>query len=252
MLTYALVLALSLAAAGPEPEPAATATPIAQREPLREIGHVRAVSSFCQAFIAHFNGAARAMLDNDQTLTFVDFTLGGLQPHFKAKGGELLLYDDRVRLIRYTDSIFKTVPALQNEIDQLRRSAALTSDPDQAKAARDTASELQQSLDRERAMAYDSLGVVHALMDLALGATSDTTLQVHPGGPPTIGAPEVSGPSASTNYIGSVASNSDYTQTTPADRRDVRSYLQFDKQFDRIGLAESAAVAHARAVADGC
>ena len=56
MLTYALVLALSLAAAGPEPEPAATATPIAQREPLREIGHVRAVSSFCQAFIAHFNG----------------------------------------------------------------------------------------------------------------------------------------------------------------------------------------------------
>ncbi len=252
MLTFALATVLSLAAPGAEPEPAATASPPAQREPVREIGRVRALSGFCQAFVTHFNGAAHAMLNNDQTLTFVDFTLAGLQPHFKAKGGEVLLYDDRVRLLHYTDDIFKTVPALQSEIDQLRRSADLTKDPEQAKDARDAASELQQSLDRERAMANDSLGVARALMDLALGTTSDTTVQVHPGGPPTIGAPDVSGPSASTNYIGSVASNSDYTQSTPAQSRDVRSYLQFDKQFDKISQAESEAVEHANAVAAAC
>ena len=176
------------------------------------------------------------MLGNDETLTFVDFTLGGLEPHFKAKGGELLLYDDRVRLIHYTDSIFKTIPALQSEIDKLRRSADLSKDPEQAKEARAAASELQKSLDHQRQMAQDALGVVHALMDLALGTTADTTLQKTHS--PTIGAPEVSGPSASTNYTGSTASNSDYEQSTPKERRDVRSYLRYDRQFDRIGDAE--------------
>jgi hypothetical protein len=260
MLTFALAASLSLAALGaaePDPVasapvPVASAAPPALREPLREIGHVHALSGFCAAFLGHFNTAARAMLGNDQTLTFVDFTLGGLEPHFKAKGGEVQLYDDRVRLGHYTDDIFKAIPALQSEIDQLRRSAELSKDPEQAKAARETATELQQSLDRQKAMAGDSLGVVHALMDMALGATNDLAVRSRAGGPPSIGAPEVSGPAASTNYIGSVASNSNYTQSTPEQRRDVRSYLQFDKQFDRIAQAESAAVAHAQAIAAGC
>ena len=130
--------------------------------------------------------------------------------------------------------------------------ANFQSSEQQAKAARETATELQQSLDRQKAMAGDSLGVVHALMDMALGATNDLAVRSRAGGPPSIGAPEVSGPAASTNYIGSVASNSNYTQSTPEQRRDVRSYLQFDKQFDRIAQAESAAVAHAQAIAAGC
>jgi hypothetical protein len=250
MLT--LLLAVSLALAAPAAPEAVASAPPAAREPLREIGHVRALSGFCQAFVAHFNGAAKAMLANDQTLGLTDFTLGELQPHFKAKGGELLLYDDRVRLLHYSDDIFKSVPALQAEIDALRRSAALTNDSEQAKAAAETADDLQQSLDREKAMASDSLGVARALMDLALGGTADTTLQLRHGGPPTIGAPEVSGPSSSTDYIGSNADNANFTQTTPANRREVRSYLQFDKQFDKIGRAESAAVARANGVAERC
>jgi hypothetical protein len=261
MLTHALALLLLLAPAGgeaggaappPAPAPEAPAAASTTREPLREIGHVHALSVFCQAFVKHFNDSAHSLLDNDQTLTFVDFTMSTLESHFKAKGGELLLYDDRVHLMHYTGDVIKSTATLQSDINDLRKSADLAKDPEQAKEARATAADLQEALDHQHQMALDSLGVIHAMIDLATGFTTSVSVQVHPGGPPTIGAPEVAGPAASTDYTGGTAANMDYTQTTPAERRDVRSYLRFNKQFNKISEVESDAVLHAQNVANRC
>ncbi|MBC5810559.1 MAG: hypothetical protein GIW95_06870 [Candidatus Eremiobacteraeota bacterium] len=218
----------------PQPAPtAAVATPQATSTPkaaLREIGRIRAQTPFCRAFTDHFNASARTMLGNDDEISYVDFTFGSIENHFKARAGELLFYDDRVKLIAYVKALQTALPGLQAEINALRKSAALTTDPENAKAARDVAAQLQKSYDRQRQIAIDSLGVIHAMMDYSIGNTKAST-------------------SIQTNVPGGY---DEYLQTTPPERRDVRSYLKLHQQMDRIGDAEAAAAITAETVAERC
>jgi hypothetical protein len=239
MREFALILALILppgAAPAPSGSPGPAATPggaaasAAPKEVLREIGNVHATTRFCQEFTTRFNNSAHAMLENDRQLAYTYHTMGTLEAHYQARGAENILYEDRVNLLHYADQIFKTLPGLQSEINALRQTAALTSDPARAKAARDVAAQLQKSYDRQRALAVDSLSVAQAM--------TDVSMEHHPD------------PHQTPVYGGFDGANT--VAPLPAAMRDVRTVLKFDSQLDRIGDAESGAVRMAQQVVETC
>jgi hypothetical protein len=213
----------------PPPAPESTISPqpsAAPKELLKEIGHVKAVTPFCKAFVTHFNNSAQLMTSNDEQISYIDFTFGNIDKRFTELGGELRFYEDRVRLMAWVKTVQQHIPVLQDEINQLRRSAALTIDPGTAKAAREVATQLQTSLDKQKQIANDALGVIHAMIDVTDGKTKPD--------------------------LGSRWDHEVYDATTPQAMRDVRSYLKMDKQLGRIGDAESAAMNGAGLVALGC
>jgi hypothetical protein len=214
------------------PKPSAT-----PKVPLKEIGHVTAVTAFCKAFVTHFNTSAQLMTQNDGQISFVDFVLGKLKKDFEATDRESRLHDDRINLIAYHQRLMDQIPKLQAAINELRRAAALTIDPDKAKEAHEVAAQLQKSLDKEKQIASDTLGVIHAMLEQASGANTrlvnlETPIEV--SGSSTLG-PGPNLPSHNPDAID-----------------DIRSYLEMDRQRDRIGDAESAAMTHADVVMQGC
>jgi len=234
---------VATAQSSPSATPRPTSTP---KEPLREIGHVRAITSFCKAFITRFNDSAKLMLANDAEISYVDFTLGNLEKHFRQPvGGDLVLGDDRVKLMAYVKALQQQLPQLQKQINDLRKTAELTKDPEEAKQAREVAAQLQKSYDRQHQIELDTLSVIHVMMEMAstknLGPDSFTQMlavsQPNLGpGPTMVGAP----------------SDINYVDTDPKERNDVRSYLRMQTQRDRIGDAESAATKKAEEVASNC
>lgn len=230
----ALLLAATLAfavepPASPAPEltPEAIATP---KVPLKEIGRIRATTAFCRGFITHFNASATTMLANDAEISYIDFSLGGLEKHFRAFNSEKLLYEDRLRLMAYVKVLAAQLQPLQNEINELRRSAALTTDPARAKETRDVATSMQKAYDKQRQIALDTQTVIWALVDATAGKTNTAINTSLPG-------------------LGSDDPNMSFS---PAAMRDVKSYLKFQNQLDRIGDAESAAAALAESVVGSC
>ena len=261
MLTeIALVAALAMAdeAGSAGSGGAATAVPQAQataKAPLREIGHVKAVTNFCRRFFEHFNGAVHPILQNDAEAGYIGYTLGTIEPHFHQRAGELALYDDRVKLTNYVDLMMGLIPVAQREVDELRRTAAATTNPDEAKEAHDVAADLQRALDKQKQIAYDSQHVVQAMIEFSTGANSMGL----PIGDPRSSAQfwniwvGITGPRASTELQSNVPGGYDpYQQSTPSEMRDVRSYLHYQNQLDRIGDAEGQAATTADTVVSNC
>jgi hypothetical protein len=229
-----------LDSAGATPEPKAT-----PKEQLREIGRVRAITSFCKAFITHFNDSAKLMISNDAEISYVDFTLGTLDKHFSQVGGDVALSGDRVRLMAYVKALQQQLPPLQQQINQLRRTAELTKDPEEAKQAHEVAAQLQKSYDRQHQITLDTLSVIHVMMEMAAakGEGPSTFQQALAAAAPSLGpGPPIVGAPSDINYI----------DTEPAERKDIRSYLRMQTQRDRIGDAESNATRKAELVASNC
>lgn len=218
------------ASAGPKP----TATP---KVPLKEIGHVTAVTAFCKAFITHFNASAQLMNSDDAEISYADFVLGKLKKDFESIDHESRLYHDRLDLAEYLKILQAQMPKLQDAINRLRLAAALTIDPDKAKEAREVASQLQKSLDKEKQIANDTQGVLHAMLERA-ASYSDTLT--------SLGSP-AEFPAATTVPVAPYLPS-----RRPAAEDDIRSYLEMDRQRDRIGDAESAAMTHADVVMKDC
>lgn len=235
----------------------------AANAPLREIGHVRAVSPFCTAFEVHFNGAARPILASDASIGAIGYTLGTIETHYRSRGAELLVYDDRVRLMHYVGDLQKTNHEARRELDALRASASLARDPESAAQTRELVAMLEKALDKQRQIATDSLGVVRAMMDVSLGTNDNSlvTRVVRDERSALVIDPlahlekirDADGPRASTEVTQTMPGAYDaYAANTPANARDVRSYLNFEHQTDRVGDAESAAAAIAETLADRC
>ena len=257
ILTLGTLILAAATAVAPAPSPTASAAP------LREIGHVRAVTSFCAAFERHFNGTARPILASDAQASFVGFTLAKLEPDFAARGGELRVYDDRVNLIHYVGELQKLVPQAQDELNALRASARLASDPQTGAQTLALASSLQRALDKQRQIAIDSLGVIQALDDVTLGSNDNTShatvvrslryVTIVDPLAHLAGIRDATGPRASTSMQAQMpGAYDDYTTRTPANERDARSYLHWQNQLDRIGDAETDAAARAETIAATC
>ncbi|MDQ2907716.1 MAG: hypothetical protein M3R44_00015 [Candidatus Eremiobacteraeota bacterium] len=235
---FALVAVLLLGVRGAAASPAPTATP---REPLRTIGRVHAVTAFCKAFQAHFNGAVVPLLAADAQLGYMHFTMGRIEPDYRDRVPEQRLYDDRVKLIAYLKMLFAQIAPAQSEINALRDTAKGATDPQTAKATVALASQLQRALDKQHSLAVDSLGVVHAMIDVATG-TNLTWI------PPPLDAPQTA-PQQLPMFVGG---DDLQTQQMPKAERDVRNIISFDKQLDRIGDAEENAATGADAISSNC
>jgi hypothetical protein len=231
LLAIALERADAAATAGPAPAPTAAPVPApasTEKPTLKEIGHVRALTSFCSAFERHFNAAVAPILENDRQIGSIGFTYGALESHFRQRAGELAVYDDRVHLMHWVDELQKLVPQAQVEVNDLRASASLAKDPADAKLAHELAAQLQHALDKQRQIAIDSLGIVQALGEATTSHVKTELTDVMPGG------------------------YDDYETRTPKAWRDVRSYLHWQSQLDRIDDAEGAAAASAGTLVARC
>jgi hypothetical protein len=232
-LVAALTLAVEpppVAAESPAPEVATPEAAPTAKVPLKEIGRIRATTAFCRGFVTHFNNSAVAILSNDAQISYIGFTLGGLEKDFRAFDNEARLHDDRIKLLAYVKLLASQLGPLQDEINDLRRTAALTTDPVKAQEARDVAAALQQAYNRQRQVSLDTQNVVWALIEATAGKTNTRTNRSIPG------------PNAVDNNL----------SFSPSDMRDVKSYMKFQKQLDRIGDAESDAARRADTVVEGC
>ena len=205
--------------------PAPSPTP---KVPLRTIIRVQAQSKFCQAFIAHFNGAVTPLLEDDANIGYIDFTLGNVEEHYHQLNRELLLYNDRVNTLHYVGTLQARVVDAQSEVNALRNSAALATDPADAAATRAIASRLQTAVDHQQQVATDTQGVGRAMMEIAMDPVQQREL------------------------ASSIAGGYDPDRNLPAAERDVRTYIKLQKQEDRIGDAEGDAAVLSDDVAQRC
>lgn len=128
------------------------------------LGHIY-TSAYCSSFVEHFNTAAHVVIDNDQHLDAVDANLHAIENDWDRPDGAMRVYDDRVALIATVDKMLKSIPVSQAAVNQLLAQAKETTDPARKAALLESASQLQKTIDRQRAVTYDLSNVIHVLLD---------------------------------------------------------------------------------------
>lgn len=195
------LLAAALAAPTASPSPA----------PLKTIVTVRA-SAYCSALAQHFNRIVTPMLANDRILDSVDISLEHVNTLFDKVDYVSRFTSERLRMEEYVGSLQRSLPEMQAQINELRAAQALTADPALAAKMHLLAQELQRGYDKQLQLSIDLLGVVHAMMDYDVMSSRRQT------------------PMERLQDL-----------EVPADARNVKSYLRFDGQRDRLADAESRA-----------
>lgn len=161
----------------PSPAPSATLAPLAPlgiddaaAAPLPESGGVKVLghiyaNALCRTFVEHYNAAAVTILDNDQQIATIDDTLDRLQREYNERDGALRVAEDRVKLVDAVKGMMTSIPTEQREVNELIRQARETKDPERKASLQQSASSLQRTVDRQRAVANDMLNVAQVLMD---------------------------------------------------------------------------------------
>jgi hypothetical protein len=203
-----LALAFALAGATPSPQPSATSTP---RGELKSI--VTVVSSpYCNALAEHFNAALKPMLANDRVFTSVGVQLDDMNNMFTYPDYANRFLDLRAKLRKESDVLLASLHPMRTEIDRLRDSASLTTDPAAAKQMRDAAQKLGDAYLHQFQLSQDLESLVQFMMDY----------NIQRGPHPLNGwTPEV--------------------EAMPSADKDIKSYLHYDRQLDAIGTAEDSA-----------
>lgn len=219
MLLVAAVLALALpasvGAASPSPSPSPSPTPRA----LKTI--VTVVSSpYCNALAQHFNGALVPMLGNDRTFDRASVALDDMNAMFDYPDYANRFVDLRLKMLKESDELIRSLRPIRDQIDALRRSSTLSDDPAAAQEMRDAAAQLQQAYDHQFQLSTDLTNLAQEMMQY------DVLAGPHPlsGWTPQL-------------------------QAMPADEKNIKVYLHFDKQRTSIDDAESRAVDIAYSIA---
>ncbi len=258
-LGVGLLLVLSsspVPAQGPAPAPIASLAPIDASaspdagHPLKTLGHVY-TSAFCTRFVSQFNVAASALVSNDRHLDVVDSSLNAIRAHYNQRDGALRVYEDRVHLIATVSDMMKATATGQRAIDDLLAAAKETSDSERRGALHESASAMQKSIDRQRAVTYDLTNVIHVLLDKH--GAEDTLeyqlarVQLAGAAPINVDALDQPVPEPGSNF------SAEQTQST-ADKNatKVQDVMQFGRQRFIIGAAESKAAAAAQRVVRTC
>jgi len=116
-------------------------------------------------FVEHYNVAAVELTANDVRISTVDTTLNDLAGDYYKHDGALLAYDHRIKLMDDVSHMLTSIPVEQRAVNDMLAQAKLTTNPARHAALQESASALQKSVDRQRAVAYDLSNVVHVLMD---------------------------------------------------------------------------------------
>jgi len=177
---------------------------------LKTIATVRS-TPFCTSIAQHFNAAVAPMLSNDRSLDAIDPQLVDLNDVFNHPDYQIRYSRVRVALIRYVDRIQKSLPFIQQQINQLRAGETLTKDPADSHAIHQIAEKLQLAYNKQMQLSTDLTGVIHAMMDYRPPENLD------------------------------IAHEQLAAEQTPQQMRDIKAYLRFDGQRDVIDAAENAA-----------
>jgi len=116
-------------------------------------------------FVDHYNAAAAVITANDTRIFTVDTTLDDIADDYYRRDGALRAYEHRLQLIDNVTQMQKTIPVEQASVNDMLAQAKETKNPERQQALQESASQLQKSVDRQRALAYDLANVVHVLMD---------------------------------------------------------------------------------------
>lgn len=128
--------------------------------PLKEIGHVRALSPFCSQVVRHANSAISTALSND---TRIAFTISDLRT-IELDDTILKKVNGKQELLkRYTD-LHAAATAGEAQVSQLRADAASATDPEQKAATKRLADALGGTVFRQKKLA-DQLGTFVSYLD---------------------------------------------------------------------------------------
>ncbi len=127
----------------------------------------------------------------------------------------------RTRILKESDTLVRSLYPIRQQIDQLREAATLSNDPAAQGEMRDAAAQLQDAYLHQFQLATDLTGVAHAMMQYDIQAGT------HPLNGWTL-----------------------QEQEMPADEKNIKVYLKFDKQRTSIDSAESNAVDIAYSIAE--
>ncbi|MGA8534759.1 MAG: hypothetical protein WB615_11665 [Candidatus Tumulicola sp.] len=212
-----MLLALLVALASPSPAP--SASPVASPRALKTI--VTVISSpYCNALEQHFNGALVPMLANDRVFNGVSVQLDEMNQMFDYPDYVNRFMDLRVKTVKESDSLIRSLKPIQQQVDLLRQSATLSNDPAATAEMRAAAEQLQQAYNHQFQLSTDLTSLAQSMMQY------DIQRGPHPIGGWT---PQ--------------------EQAMPADEKNIKIYLHFDKQRSSIDDAESRAVDVAYSIA---
>lgn len=187
------------------------ATPASAR-PLKTI--ITVVSTpYCNSLADHFNAALVPMLGNDRTLDGVSVQLDDVNTLFSEPNYEQRFLQVRDRLGKQVTALMGSLDEIQREINQLRDGSRLTNDAKAAAQVHQAAQELQTAYDKQRQLSIDLQGMYHAMLTYPIQ-------RVHPP----------------------LGGFSPAEMAMPADAKDVKSFLKFDRQRDTIASSEDNAV----------
>ena len=207
-LALAVILGVIVPTANGSPRPSPTASGV----PLKTIITVKS-SPYCNALAQHFNSAFVPMVGNDRALDVVNTDLLDINEAYSHPDFASRLLKARDQLMKYDGLLLRSLPPIQDQINQLRAAEKMTQDKNAAAQVHDAAEQLQTAYGKQRQLAIDLQGLVQSMM------TQDYASQDHPlnGGGPEL------------NQI-------------PKDMQDIKVYLRFDGQRDVISRAEEKAV----------
>jgi hypothetical protein len=196
------------AAASPATSPGPSATP---RE-LKTIVTVKS-SPYCNALAQHFNGALVPMLANDRVFDAVDGQLVDMNQMFNYPDFVNRFVDLRTKVVKESDTLQRSLPAIHSEIDALRNAASLSTDPQAAKDMTDAAAQLQEAYKHQFQLSTD-------FSNLARFMLSYNPMHHHPP----------------------LGGWTPYENTVPEDEKNMKVVLHFDQQRQSIGSSEDKAV----------
>ena len=210
MLLVALVLALI--PPGPAGPHAASPGPSASPRALKTIVTVKS-SPYCNALAEHFNAALVPMLANDRVFATADVQLQDFNVLFNYPDYVSRYVTLRNKFEKETADLLDSLHPIRDEIDQLHKSASLTSDPQEAKDMNDAAAQLQEAYRHQFQLSTDLWSFTRNMMEY------DPMRHRHPLG-----------------------GFSPYENTLPADEKNIKVYLHYDQQLTSIDTSEDHAV----------
>jgi hypothetical protein len=170
-------------------------------------------SPYCNALAQHFNGALVPMIANDRVFDTVDVQLQDMNVMFDYPDYQNRFLDLRAKIVKESAVLDRSLHPIKAEVDALRDSASLTTDPQAAKEMRDAAAQLQDAYLHQFQLSTDLTNLAQAMMNY----------NIMRGRHPLNGW-------------------TPHDNTVPAAEKDVKVVLHFDAQRQTIGWGENKAV----------
>jgi hypothetical protein len=212
ILSIAGLLFALIPPAGPVATSAASPGPAVAPRPLKTIVTVKS-SPYCNALAEHFNGAFVPMVANDRVFDAVDVQLDDMNVMFNYPDYVNRFMDLRAKIVKESGTLEQSLNPIRAQIDALRDSASLTTDPQAAKQMKDAAAQLQDAYLHQFQLSTDLMSLAHAMLNYNIMRGQ------HP----------LNGWTPHDNMV-------------PADEKNVKVVLHFPQQRQTIGWGEDKAV----------